>query len=219
MGTLLAHTRNIVRGHEQMRQGIWKIGAYQYAHVGPQLRSRTAGIIGLGKVGTKLARILSLGFQARVIAYDPYVAASQMEAFGAAKVQQLDTLLEDSDFVFLCARLTAETASMIGARELALMKPSAYFVNTARGVIVDQQALTRALQEKRIAGATLDVFAGEPLARGDQLLQLDNVTLTPHIAGASRDVLQYCADVAAEEVQCFLHGEPMRNCLNPQVLA
>jgi phosphoglycerate dehydrogenase-like enzyme len=147
------------------------------------------------------------------------IEASEMEAFGAAKVQQLDTLLRDSDFVFLCARLTAETAEMIGARELALMKPSAYFINTARGRIVDQQALTKALQEKRIAGATLDVFAGESLARGDQILQLDTVTLTPHIAGASRDVLRHCADVAAEEAHRFLHGEPMRNCLNPQVLA
>ncbi len=219
VGVLLAHSRNIVRGHEQMKQGVWEIGAYQYEQVGPQLRTRTAGIIGLGKVGTKLARILSLGFQARVIAYDPYVAASQMEAVGAAKVQQLDTLLRESDFVFLCARLTAETAGMIGARELALMKPSAYFVNTARGRIVDHQALTKALQEQKIAGATLDVFAAEPLARGDQLLQLDNVTLTPHIAGASRDVLQYCAGVAAEEVHRFLHGEPLLNCLNPQVLA
>jgi D-3-phosphoglycerate dehydrogenase len=85
--------------------------------------------------------------------------------------------------------------------------------------MVDHQALTKALRERRIAGATLDVFAGEPLARGDPLLQLDNVTLTPHIAGASRDVLQYCAGVAAEAVHRFLHGEPLPNCLNPQVLA
>ncbi len=218
VGALLAHARNIVRGHEQMVQGVWNIGAYRYDQVGPQLRTRTAGIIGLGKVGTKLARILSSGFQARVIAYDPYVAASQMEAVGATKVE-LDTVLRQSDFVFVCARLTAETAGMIGARELAMMKPSAYVVNTARGGILDYPALTEVLRERRIAGATLDVFAGEPLARDDRLLQLDNVTLTPHIAGASRDVLQHCATTIAEEVYRFLHGEPLHNCLNPQVLA
>lgn len=218
VGALLAHTRNIVRGHEQMVQGIWNIGAYRYEHVGPQLRRRTAGIIGLGNVGKEISRILSSGFQARVIAYDPYVAASQMEAFGATKVE-LDTLLRQSDFVFLCARLTPESAGMIGARELARMKPTAYVVNTARGGILDYHALTEVLRERRIAGATLDVFAGEPLARDDRLLQLDNVTLTPHIAGASCDVLQHCAGTIAEEVWRFLHGEPLRNCLNPQVLA
>jgi len=128
-------------------------------------------------------------------------------------------LLHQSDFVILSARLTPETTKMLGTNELALMKSTAYLVNAARGGLVDYNALRHALQEKRIAGAALDVFGEEPPLRDDPLLQMPNVTATPHIGGASIDVLHYAAKVLADEVHRFVRGEPLHHCLNPQVLA
>lgn len=217
IGLLLAHTRYIARGHAHLIRGIWKAGVYRDEYVGPQLHKRTVGIVGLGSVGCEMARILGKGFQVRLLVHDPYVAEDSVQSLGAETVS-LDTLLRESDFVILSARLTPETTTMITERELTLMKPSAYLVNTARGGLVDYDALLQALQERRIAGAALDVFGEEPPVRDYPLLRMPNVTVTPHIGGAAIDVLYYAADTLAGEVHRFVRGEPLCNCLNPTVL-
>ena len=216
VGLLLAHTRYIARGYAHLVHGIWKVGAYRDRYVGPELRGRTVGLVGLGHIGQEIATTLS-GFRARLCAYDPYVGDDAFQALSIESVS-LDDLLQNSDFVILSARLTPETTGMIGARELALMQPTAYLVNTARGGLVDYDALRRALQEGRIAGAALDVFGEEPPLRDEPLLQMPNVTVTPHIGGASVDVLYNAADILAGEVRRFLRGEPLRHCLNPASL-
>jgi D-3-phosphoglycerate dehydrogenase len=217
VGLLLAHTRYIARGHAHLWKGIWKVGAYRDRHLGPELCGRAVGIVGLGNIGQEIAKMLS-GFRVRLCAYDPYVGDEIFQALAVERVS-LDGLLRKSDFVILAARLTPSTTRMIGARELALMKPGAYLVNTARGGLLDYDALRCALRENRIAGAALDVFGEEPPLRDDPLLQMPNVTFTPHIGGASVDVLHNAAETIGGEVLRFLRGEPLHHCLNPEALA
>jgi D-3-phosphoglycerate dehydrogenase len=217
VGLLLSHTRYIARGHAHLVQGIWKVGAYRDDYVGPQLCGRTVGIVGLGNIGQHVAALLS-GFQTRTCAFDPY-AADEIFADLGVKRLPLDRLLRQADFVLLTARLTRESAGMIGDRELGLMKSTAYLVNTARGGLVDYQALRRALEEHRIAGAALDVFDVEPPTRDEMLLRLPNVTVTPHIAGASVDVLQNAASMASADVRRFVQGQQPLHCSNPETLA
>ncbi len=217
VGLLLAHVRYIARGHSNLGQGIWKVGAYRDKHLGPELRGSTAGIIGLGNIGREIVTILN-GFQMRLCAYDPYLDDSVYRRLGVKNVS-LETLLQESDFIILAARLTPESTKLIGSKELALMKPTAYLVNTARGGLVDYEALRQALQAGRIAGAALDVFGTEPLLRSDPLRQVPNVTLTPHIAGASRNVIQNAARILTADILRFLKKEPLQHCLNPESLS
>ena len=145
---------------------------------GHELYQKTLGIIGFGRIGRHLAHIAQ-GFDMSVLSYDPYVPPDRFAAVGAKQVD-LTTLLRESDYVSINCVLTPETHHLIGEDELALMKPTAYLVNTARGPIVDETALYRALVEDRIAGAGLDVFEDEPLKPTNPLLALPNVVATPH---------------------------------------
>jgi D-3-phosphoglycerate dehydrogenase len=213
IGLLISHVRRIADGHHGLQQGRWKIDVYHDRYVGPELRGRTAGIIGLGNIGREVAVILR-AFGVHVCGHDPYVEG---KVFRPLKVERLPLhdLLKRSDFVLLCARLTSENAGMIGARELAMMKPNAYFISTARGGLVDYDALRQALSEERIAGAALDVYDQEPLLQDDPLLTMSNVTLTPHVAGASADVVRHSCNMLAADVRRFLQGRPLRHCANP----
>jgi len=209
IGLIIALTRNIAIAHTSLKkEKIWKDELYCYDSSGPELKGRIIGVIGFGRVGlivTEKAKALGMN----VLVFDPYVKIENIVSAGANPVN-LDTLLSNSDIVTIHARLTDETRGMIGARELSLMKKTAYLINTARGKIVDQKALYDALKNKLIAGAALDVFEHEPLSPDNPLLSLNNVILTPHIAGASRDTVHRAADMVAKDIVRFLKGEKLR---------
>jgi len=183
--------------------------------LGLELLEKTVGIIGLGVVGSKVASKLScLGM--RVLAMDPYVSPETARSVHA-ELTDLKTLLTQSDVVSVHAQVTDENKHMIGRSELALMKPTAYFVNTARGVLVDEEALYEALRDGKIAGAAMDVFETEPPA-GSPFLSLENVILTPHIASWTADALRKEATAAVEETRRILLGIRPINLVNPEAL-
>ncbi len=216
VGLLLSHARYIARGHAYMKQGIWKVGAYRGENAGPQLRGKTVGIVGLGNIGREIAGMLS-GFQVKLVAYDPFVSDDAYKAVGAEKAS-LNDLLSKADFVIMSTALTKDTNKMIGVKELALMKPTAYLINAARGGLIDYDALRTALKDNTIGGAAIDVYDPEPPMKDDPLLTMPNVTLTPHIAAASTGVLHKSADIVAAELRRYLTGEKLNSCLNPEAL-
>src|SRR4029079_12891315 len=153
---------------------------------GREAFGKTVGIVGLGNVGRRVAELCSGLMRMQVLADDPYLDAAEMKARGAVKVE-LDELLRRADFVSINCSLTAETRGMIGAREYALMQPHAYFITTARGFIHDEDALAQALRAKKIACAGLDVWGKEPPPADHPLLAFDNVLVSPHTAGVTRE--------------------------------
>lgn len=184
VGMMICEARNIARGHRGIMRNQW-IRDYSNSGNIPDLPGRTVGLIGCGAVGLKVARKLS-GFDMRIIGYDPYANAEACRAAGVELVA-LEALMTEADFVSLHARLTEQNRHLINAQMLALMKRTAYLINTSRAGLIDEAALVDALKERRIAGAALDVYEHEPLQPDDPLLSLDNVTLTPHMAGGSND--------------------------------
>ncbi len=179
------------------------------------LRGRTVGLVGLGRIARGVVERLS-GFGVNLVACDPFVGRDQ--APEGVKMTDLDTLLRSSDIVAMLVSITPESRGMLGERELALMKPSAYLVNTSRGEAIDEAALYRALKEKRIAGAALDSFAVEPLPDDSPLRQLDNVILTPHRVGHTQDAFASFPPAAVENITRILRGEPPLYCKNPEVI-
>ncbi|HUI12460.1 MAG TPA: hydroxyacid dehydrogenase [Xanthobacteraceae bacterium] len=184
--------------------------------MGHEAHGRTLGIVGLGSVGRRIAELCGALFRMKVLAYDPYLDADVVKARGAEKVE-LDELLKRSDFVSINCPLTPETRNLIGAREIALMKPEAYFITTARGSIHDEDALDRALRDKKIAGAGLDVWEKEPPAASHPLMKYDNVIVTPHMAGVTYEARARMGQFAAEQMLDALDGKPVPRIINPQV--
>jgi phosphoglycerate dehydrogenase-like enzyme len=183
---------------------------------GDELGGRTAGLVGLGAVGRGVARRLRT-FEMRVLAHDPYVAAEDAAALGVT-LTDLDNLCAESDFVSMHVHVTPETERMIGAAQLARMKPTAYFVNAGRAGAVDEQAFYAALRQGRIAGAALDVYHTEPLPADSPLYDLPNVILLPHIAGNSADIPRHQSRLAVDELERLLSGRRPRAIVNPEVL-
>jgi D-3-phosphoglycerate dehydrogenase / 2-oxoglutarate reductase len=212
VGVLIAEARNIARGHHGLHQGKW---LREYANSGhiPDLPGKTVGIVGLGEIGRKVARRLA-GFDMAILAYDPFVTAPP----AGIRMVDLPTLMAESDFVTVHARLTKETERLVSRALLARMKPTAYLINTSRSALVDEPALVEALRERRIAGAALDVFDHEPPGLDDPLLQLQNVTLTPHMAGGSNDAFFNCPKLLAAELGKLLDGGEPRSVVNRAVL-
>jgi D-3-phosphoglycerate dehydrogenase len=184
--------------------------------IGHDLFGKTVGIVGLGNVGKRLAELCRGLFSMRVLAYDPYVSAEVMTKLGVEKVE-LDDLARQADFVSINCPLTDEARGMVGAAQYALMKPSAYLVTTARGSIHDEDALAEALREKKIAGAGLDVWEKEPPPLDHPLLHMDNVIVTPHTAGVTREARENMGRIAAEQMLAALDGKPVARVLNPEV--
>lgn len=182
IGAMLCEARNIARGHFGIKNGEW-IRSYPNSATIPDFHERTVGIIGYGEIGRLVVKKLS-GFDLKILVYDPYCKDETVN------LVSLETLMSESDFVTIHARLTKETEHMIGEKELALMKPSSYLINTARSGLVDEKALYNALKDNKIAGAAIDVFDVEPPSVDYPLVTLSNVTLTPHMAGGSQDAFR-----------------------------
>ena len=217
---ILAETRSVARAHISLMQEMrWRGDLYVFEKVGLELNSAVVGIIGFGAIGRKVAHILAGGFGSKILAYDPYVPAEEITRLGYRPVS-LEELLRESDIISLNARLTPQTRGMLGEREFGLVKKSAYLVNTARGELIQHEHLYRALQEKRLAGAALDVFEAEPPPPESPIYQLDNVTATTHLGGASIQAAEIGADIMAGEIYKFLvSGETPKYCVNPEVFA
>jgi D-3-phosphoglycerate dehydrogenase len=210
IGAILAETRLIRAGHEALRAGEWRGDLYRADRTGRELGEMTVGVIGYGAIGSRVVRLLK-AFGCRLLVADPYVQLSVQDRNDGVEHVALESLLEQADVITLHARVTPETTGFIGRAALARMKKGAVLINTARGPMVDYDALYDALASGQLAGAMLDTFAVEPVPPDWPLLRLPNVTLTPHIAGASVRTVTFAAEQAAEEVRRFLAGEPPLN--------
>jgi len=210
IGAILAETRLIRRGHESLRAGEWRGDLYRADRTARELGEMTVGIVGYGAIGSRVVKLLK-AFGCRILVADPYVQLSAQDRNDGVEHIALADLLARADIVTLHARVTPETTGFSGRDALAGMKKDAFLINTARGPLVDYEALHDALSAGRLGGAMLDTFAVEPVPPDWPLLQLPNVTLTPHIAGASVRTVTIAADQAAEEVRRYLAGEPPLN--------
>ncbi len=203
LGLTLATARRLTAARNLVAEGRWRD---EYT-LGTRLSGSTVGIVGFGNVGKRVGTLLS-GFDVDILAYDPYVHDIDTELVGGERTS-LDTLLSESDVVVLTAELTDETRGMIGERELSLMDSSAILVNTARGPIVREEALVSALSSGSIGGAGLDVFASEPLGADSELLELENVVVTPHVAAMTAECRAENIDQLVENVTRLMAGEPV----------
>jgi phosphoglycerate dehydrogenase-like enzyme len=205
---ILSLLRHVPFEYGELRRG----GRWQ-SSVGVDLNGKRLGLIGLGRLGTRVARV-GLAFEMKVSAWSQNLAAERCAAAGVEPAGSLDELLRGSDIVSIHVVLSDRTRGMLGARELGLMKPTAYLVNTSRGPIVDEAALAAALRERKIAGAGLDVYGEEPLPLDHPLRQLDNLVATPHLGYVTHDTYRVFYGEAAEDVLAWLAGKPVR-VLNP----
>jgi D-3-phosphoglycerate dehydrogenase len=218
LGMILAHLRNIPKAHCSMvRDKRWRGDLYVYDECRPELGHSVVGLVGYGGIGRKVAALCRC-FGARTLVFDPFVPDGAIGEEGHEAVE-LDALLRRSDIVSLHARLNDQSRGMFGVREFALMKPSAILVNTARGGLVQEDALCQALQSGQIAGAALDVHAVEPPEPNSPLYELDNVTMTSHLGAASIQGAELGAKAVAREVFKYVSGtEKPTLCVNPEVL-
>lgn len=208
MAFVLALAHRLFEMDQHVRDGGWD----RFRHVGTGLDGATLGLLGIGNVGRDLCSLAS-PFGLRLIACDPYAAP-----LAGVDFVDFDTLLAESDFLVVSCPLTDETFHLLDAGRLARMKPTAFLVNIARGPIVDQAALTDALRERRIAGAALDVFEAEPIARDDPLLALDNAILAPHAIGLTDELFRLGGRSVSRSILAVAAGETPKYLLNREIL-
>lgn len=182
---------------------------------GVELAYKTLGLVGCGAIGTEIARRAN-AFAMNLVVYDPYIPATILESLGATSTS-LDTLIGEADFVVMAAKVTPETTQMISADLIGMMKPTAYFINTARAALVDYDALFQALKSKSIAGAALDVYPQEPISQDNPFLELDNVVLSPHLAGASNDIPTHHSRMMVADLRDAFTGKRPKRLVNPEI--
>lgn len=212
LGAVLSLTRGISAGAAGIAQGLWRLDLYTDDLVGPELSGRTCGLVGFGGVGQAFAPI-ARGFGLQLLVHDPYVEPAVIENAGGEPAT-LEAVLTRSQIVVLSARLTDETRGIIGADELALLRPDCIFVNPARAELVDGAALRETLGRRAIAGAVIDVFSPEPPVADDPLLFMDNVLLTPHIAGATKDAARRGATTVCRNLAAYLATGSLDGAVN-----
>lgn len=211
VGMMIAENKNIARSHKLLFEGTWckKYPNQAYIH---NMRNCTIGLIGYGYIGSRVAKRLT-GFESRVIVHDPFVEPEKLRAQGV-NVVDLDTLLAESDFVSLHLRLSDKTQKFMNADRMSKMKRTAYLINTARAGLLDEVALADALKNHRLGGAAIDVYEVEPLPKDHPYLELDNITLTSHLAGTSCDTMRTSVEIGVEDLERYLTGKPMLNVRN-----
>lgn len=231
IGLMLAVARNIPMAYKALKDGkytnshneeretkagltvdmIWDMEATAPYMVfkGTQLKGKTLGIVGYGSIGKRVGKI-ARAFGMALLIYDPFQCQIDIEEIGITKAENLEVLMRSADFVTCHMKITSETKGIISKEMIALMKPTAYFINSSRGAVIDEAALIEALREKRIAGAALDVYEKEPLSiNHPYVAELDNVVITPHIGGATNEVLVNHTIQLVSDVKRFLNGEPL----------
>lgn len=213
---ILAATRQVVQRDAEIRQHLWRGDLYEYEKVPPEIRGSVVGIVGYGAVGSRVARVM-LTMGADVAVYDPYTPSDRLDQ-GCRKVGELDELLRQAQILTLHARVTDETRGMIGREQLALLPSGAVVVNCARGPLLDADALAEALRSGHLWSAGLDCLPEEPLADDSPLREAPNLTMTPHLGGASKQAAEFCAEIGAEDIGRFFRGEELRYVANPEVL-
>jgi phosphoglycerate dehydrogenase-like enzyme len=211
---MLSLGHQVVRKDHITRSGDW---SPRNNYLGVELREKVIGILGFGGIGRELARLLQPFGAARLLAYDPYPNAEAAAALGV-EYTDMDTLLCESDFLSIHCLLSPETRGLISDRALSLMKPTAFLINTSRGPVVDQPAITRALQERRIRGAALDVFTDEPIDPHDPLLTLENAILTPHHIAVTEEMNRDYHRACVKAILAVRAGRLPEHVVNPEVL-
>lgn len=230
IGLMLAEVRGIARAYHALKTGqylgdpvddiydypdkadvVWNLsGESTYKKFrGCELAGKTIGFVGLGNIATRMAKFCT-AFDMMLMAYDPYCSAERAKSLGVRLVT-LNELSAQADFISIHCKVSPETKGLMGPEQFALMKPTAYLVNTARASIIQQEALINALESKSIAGAALDVYWDEPIPANHPLLKLENVTLTPHLAGASSDVPLRQSEMVVNDILRWMKGEQPRN--------
>ena len=212
LGLMLMLAKQTPLAFQQKQQKLWK------SYLATELRGKIVGIVGLGNIGREVAR-LAQAFGMKVVAMRRSAGRSRRTRYVDKLYlrDQLQALLAESDFVVLTLPLTAETERIIGEAELRAMKPTAYIINIARGNLVDEEALIKALQEHRIAGAGLDVFSKEPLPADSPLWEMPNVIMSPHIAGGMADYIDRATDIFIQNLRRYLKGESLLNIVNKEI--
>jgi D-3-phosphoglycerate dehydrogenase len=218
IGVMITGPRNIAASSQRMHGGeLWTGELFAFDRCGSELQGAVVGLIGLGEIGVRVAELLRV-FGATVLAHDPYAAPARAAGVGVELVS-LPNLFERATVISLHARLTEETRGLIGADELRRLRPGTYLVNTARGELLDEEALADALDAGHLSGAALDVFRPEPLAAGSRLRNRTNVILSSHLAGSSRQVATGAATRISAVVAEFLATGRLEHCANPEVFA
>ena len=217
LGLMLAAMKRIPDAHATLSKGEWRGEFYAYEENGIELDGATVGLVGFGAIGSRVARVLH-AFGSEVLVYDPFVDDAKVRETGGRKAE-LNELLESSKVVSIHARLTDETRGMIGADQISRMPEDSVLVNTARGGLLDYDALCDALESGHLKAAALDVYDVEPPPEGSRLFEVPNLVLSPHIAGATKETAHRAAHIAAEEVGRYARGEDLLNVANRDAVA
>lgn len=211
VGMILAESRNIARMSITDHAGEWMTDAPNSSYI-KSLKGAVVGIVGYGIIGQRVAKKLQ-AFGCEIVAYDPFCPDFVFESTNCKSVS-LEELMQTADYVSVHARLTKDTQGLVTKEHIAMMKPHAFFVNTARAGLVDEDALVQALMDHKIGGAALDVFSVEPIPEGHPILGLDNVTLTPHRAGNCSNLAAISLDIIVDDIERYLKGEELAHAKN-----
>lgn len=210
VASILAETRLVTKGHQSMVDGQWRGDLYRYDITGKELCEMTVGLVGYSHIGKRVRNLL-LPFGCKIIFADPFVDPDDIDKDNGIQKVSKEELLSMSDVVSIHARVTKDTEKFFSENEFKSMKKGSYFINTARGPLVNYDDLLKYLENNHLAGAALDTFDIEPLPAEHPLRKLNNVTLTPHIAGASIRTIYYAAEVIAQDLKNFIDGKSLNN--------
>lgn len=203
---MLDALRHVTRSHNYVKTGRWSERA---KFIGRELPSLTVGVIGFGNIGSRVAEIIRKGFKARVVVYDPYVPVEKIRELECEPVEKLEDLLRQADIITLHTALTRETYHMIGKKEFEVMKDGVIIVNTARGELIDEEALIEYIEKGKVGAVALDVVTGEPIGPDHPLLKYENVVITPHIAAYTYEALRGMDEAVVEAILNYLEGKPI----------
>jgi D-3-phosphoglycerate dehydrogenase len=204
IGLILSVLKKIPFAFLSMKKGRWEAKKF----IGKELKGKKVGIVGFGQIGSQVASKLR-GFDVELLVYDPYVSEERIKEFGGKKLPDLSCLLKDADVVSIHVSLTQKTKGLIGDKDFSQMKETSFLINASRAELVDQKALCRALKERKIAGAAVDVFEQEPPPTDSELFELENLLLTPHIAAYAEEALERMDMMNAEDIARFFRGKPL----------